>query len=427
MTLGRALVACVTCIAWCGACGKGGGRRASGRGSGSASDPFELVQSVVDAGAPAATSDEIEPNDTDDKATPLALGQAMRGKLEPDGDVDRFRIAVTEAGALSVSVSPVDADLALELEDGGGTVVAKSDRGGVRTREGVPNLGVQPGSYIAVVREVKHKSRKGAGSGDAKPAPIYEIAAAMVPAQPNAEHEPDDDRGTANELIVGDTGTGFIGWSNDVDVWKLSVEAIGAKDALDYEISAVDGVAFDVEIDDGVGQPLVHRKAARGAPMLVRGLVPAVPAGAPPFEYVAIKATGSNPETPYSLRVSGHVVGTDAEIEPDDSIDQAMAWPSDRTVVHGTWTPGDVDCYALAQAGARTVSASIEPSSDIALVAELVVDGNVVATGTGGGKGAAQKLSASVPANAKAFVRIKGAEERASVEGTYDITVQDGT
>jgi hypothetical protein len=411
----RALV--VACLVV--ACHGSDKKRTSGRGS---SDPFELVQTVVDA--PGPSSDEIEPNDTDDKATPLALGQTMRGKLDPDGDVDRFRIAVTGAGALSISVSPVDADLALELEDATGAVVAKSDRGGVRTREGVPNFAVQPGSYIAVVHEVKHKSKK--GSAEARVAPVYEITAQMATAAPGAEHEPDEDRGTANELIVGDTGTGYIGWSNDVDVWKLSVEAIGAKDALDYELSAVDGVAFDVELDDGVGSALVHRKTARGAPMIIRGVVLAVPAGAPPFEYVTIKATGSNPESPYSLRVSGHVVGTDAEIEPDDSIDHAMAWPGDRTVVHGTWTPGDVDCYALAPAGARSISASIEPSGDIALIAELLVDGNVIATSAGGGKGAAQKLSGNAPANAHAVVRVRG-DERATVEGTYDITVQDGT
>jgi hypothetical protein len=414
----RALVGACLVVA----CHGGDKKRASGRGSGG--DPFELVQSVVDA--PGPSGDEIEPNDTDDKATPLALGATMRGKLDPDGDIDRFRITVTAAGALSVSVSPVDADLMLELEDSNGAVLAKSDRGGVRTREGVPNFGVQPGSYVAVVREIKHKSKR-AGSADAKPAPVYEITAQMAVAQPNAEHEPDEDRGTANELIVGDTGTGYIGWSNDVDVWKLSVEAIGAKDALDYELSAVDGVAFDVELDDGIGSALVHRKAARGAPMIVRGVVPNVPAGAPQFEYVAIKATGSNPESPYSLRVSGHVVATDAEIEPDDTPDRAMAWPSDRTVVHGTWTPGDVDCYALAPGAARGIAASIEPSGDIALIAELLVDGNVVAASAGGGKGAAQKLSGNVPANGHAVVRIKGADERATVEGTYDITVQDGT
>src|SRR5262249_12273817 len=163
---------------------------------------------------------------------------------------------VTEAGALSVMVSAVDADLALDIEDASGTVIAKSDRGGVRTREGVPNLGVQPGRYTAVVREIKHRSRR--GSAEAKPAPVYELTAQMVPAQPGSEHEPDDDRGTANDLIIGDTGTGFLGWSGDVDVWKISVEALAAKDAIDIELSPVDGVAYDMELDDGVGSAVVH-------------------------------------------------------------------------------------------------------------------------------------------------------------------------
>jgi hypothetical protein len=155
--------------------------------------------------------------------------------------------------------------------------------------------------------------------------------------------------------------------------------------------------------------------------------VPVVPTGAPPFHYITINATGSNPEIPYTLRVSGHVVGTDAEIEPDDTPEHPFAWPADRTIVHATWTPGDVDCFALSvSAAARDVSATIDPAGELALVAELLVDGKSVTASAGGGKGATQKLSASVPANAHAIVRVKGADERASVEGTYDVVVQDG-
>jgi hypothetical protein len=409
----------LACVA---ACHGGGDKHKPGVGS--ASTPFELV-SGSDAAVTGPSGDEVEPNDTDDTATPLAIGAMVRGKIEPETDIDRYRIMVTEAGALSVVVSPVEADLALDIEDASGTVIAKSDRGGVRTKEGVPNLGVQPGRYTAVVREIKHRSRH--GSAESKPAPVYELTAQMVPVQPGAEREPDDDRGTANDLIIGDTGTGYIGWSGDSDVWKLSVEALAAKDALDVELSAVDGVAYDVELDDGVGSALVHRKAPRGAPMIVRGLVPVVPAGAPPFHYVVIKATGSNPEVPYSLRVSGHVVGTDAEIEPDDTPEHPFAWPVDRTVVHGTWTPGDVDCYALPLTGAaRDVTATIDPSGELDVVAELLVDGHPVAASAGGAKGSAQKVTGSVPPNAHAIVRVKGADDRATAEGTYDITLQDG-
>ena len=414
----RVWLASATCLAAC----HGGGDKHKSRGSAAA--PFELV-SGVDAAAQGPSGDEVEPNDSDDNATPLALGASMRGKIEPETDVDRYRITVTEAGALSVMVSAVDADLALDIEDASGSVVAKSDRGGVRTREGVPNLGVQPGRYTAVVREIKHRSRR--GSAETKPAPVYEVTAQMVPVQAGTEHEPDEDRGTANDLIIGDTGTGFLGWSGDVDVWKISVEAVAAKDAVDIELPPVDGLAYDMELDDGVGSALVHRKAPRGAPMNVRGLVPVVPAGAPPFHYVTIKATGSNPETPYTLRVSGHVVATDAEIEPDDTPEHPFAWPVDRTVVHGTWTPGDVDCFALPLTGAaRDVTVTIDPSGEINVIAELLVDGHVVAASAGGAKGSTQKVTGSVPPNAHAIVRIKGADERATAEGTYDITLQDG-
>src|SRR2546421_242192 len=56
----------------------------------------------------------------------------------------------------------------------------------------------------------------------------YEITASLVAPAAGFEHEPDDDRGEANDLIVGDTGSGYIGWSGDADVWKISVEALSA-------------------------------------------------------------------------------------------------------------------------------------------------------------------------------------------------------
>ncbi|HEY1815168.1 MAG TPA: hypothetical protein VGG74_22630 [Kofleriaceae bacterium] len=420
----------LACLAAGAACRGGGGKKKPTVGSNTAA-PFELVNGD-DAGAVGPTGDEVEPNDTDDKATPLQLGATMRGKIDPDTDIDKYRIAVAQQGELAVTVSAVDADLALEIEDGSGKVVAKSDRGGVRVAEGVPNLGVSPGSYVAVVRAIKHRSRR--GSAESKPPPVYELTAQMVTPAPNAEHEPDDDRGSANELIVGDTGTGFIGWTGDVDAWKTSIEALATKDALDVEVSAVDGVAFELELDDGSGAALLHRKAPRGAPMIVRGFVPPEGSGgsgsgsaAPPALFAVISAAqGSNPETPYTLRISGHVIGADAEIEPDDTPDRAFPWPADRTTVHASWTPGDVDCFALpVSSSARDVTATIEPAGDLSLVVELLVDGKPAGAPTSGGKGITQKLSGSVPANSHAVLRVKGADDRAA-EGTYDVTLQDG-
>jgi hypothetical protein len=425
-------LACVSVIALA-ACGKSTQKRTDRDAA-----AVQVVTHVAgDGGAAAQATDEVEPNDGDDTATALALGAIVRAKIEPDADVDTFKIAVTETGALAVELSAIEGvDLILEIEDVGGTVLAKSDRGGARVKEGVPNLGVSAGTYRAVVKMKKApppkapKPKKGAKPAidagiEVIPAPVYEISARMAAPAANAEKEPDDDRGTALDLIVGDTVTGFVGWSGDVDVWKLSVETLSEKNAIDIELAAVEGVALAIDVTDGIGNPLVARKAPRGQPLVVRGIVPIVPDGAPPFHYVTIKADKSNPETAYQLRVVAKVPQPDAEVEPNDVPDKAMPIPTDRTVVHGVWTPGDIDCFAVGtDANPRTVDVTIDVPSESDLDAELLVDGKSVAKGDKKGKGVAEKMTAQVPANARLVIRVKGTD--ASAEGAYDVQIAEG-
>jgi hypothetical protein len=378
--------------------------------------------------AAGATSDEIEPNDGDDVATPFPVDSTMRGKLDSDTDVDHYRIDVDKPAALSLMTNAVDADLVLELEDSNGALVARSDRGGLRVKEGFPNFGVVPGRYTAVVKAaVKRKTpvKKGQKAPPAsdKPAVAYELTSAIVVIPPNGEHEPDEDRGTANDLIVGDAGTGYLGWAGDVDVWKLSVETLSAKNSIDVEVSAIEGVALELQIDDGIGNPVVTRKAPRGAPLVVRGLVPNVPANSPPFHYLTLKGAGSNPETAYTVKVTAGVPITDAEVEPNDSVDKPYPVPADRTIVHAKWTPGDVDCFAISGVGA--VTASVNPPSDFDPIAELFVDGKSVMIANKGKKGAEEKVNATVLPGGKAVVCVKSADANATGEAAYDVTIQD--
>lgn len=430
-----AVLACVVALV---ACGKSRQKRAGDAA------PVEVVSQPVlgDAGAGSGgpTSDEIEPNDSEDVATLLPLGGTLRGRIDPDTDADFYRLDLKEPGALGVEVSAVEGmDLTLEVLDAGGTSLARSDRGGAKTREGIPNLGATPGRYTLVVRAKKipvkpapapKKGKKpapvaAADAGVAVNVPTYEITARVGAWAPSAEREPDDDRGTANDLIVGDAATGYLGWTGDIDVYKLSIEALSAKNYVDIEVSAVDGVALTLEVADAAGRVLMTRKTARGAPLVVRGFVPLVPSGAPPFHYVTIKGAGSNPEAPYQLRVSEKVPGPDTEAEPDDTPEHAMPVPPDRTVVHGMWTPGDIDCYALpVEQAPRTVEITIAPPAEADLQADVVLDGKSIAKGERPGKGAEEKLVAAVPASATAILCIKGTDK--SAEGAYDVTLADG-
>ncbi|MBA3458936.1 MAG: hypothetical protein H0T46_03175 [Deltaproteobacteria bacterium] len=428
------LVACAVLLV--ASCGKSRQKRAGDAA------PVEIVQQPVggDAGAgSAASTDEIEPNDGDDVATPYALGATARGRIEPETDADFYKLVLNDSGALTVELTAVEGmDLTLEVLDAGGSLLAKSDRGAIKVKEGVPNLGVNPGRYTLVVRAKKPPTakptptKKGAkkppiDAGVAGPTntPVYELTARIGAVAANSEREPDDDRGTANDLIVGDTASGFVGWVGDVDVYKLSVEAVSAKNNVDLEVSGVEGVALTVEIADALGKVLMTRKTGKGAPLIVRGLVPFVPSGSPPFHYILVKGTSSNHETAYQLRVLEKVTGPDAEAEPNDTAERAMPVPPDRTVVHGSWTPGDVDFYALpVEQAARSVEITIQPGGDTDVTAEVIVDGKVIAKGERQGKGAEERLTAAVPAGATALLKITATAN--SAEGTYDISMQDG-
>lgn len=381
--------------------------------------PVEVVTMPLlpDGGRGGPPSSEIEPNDTDEVATVLALGGTVHGKIEAD-DVDHYRIDVAEGGALSVIVEGRDAlDAELQLLDAHGVVLAISERGGVRIREGVPNFGVTPGRYTAVVRARKPPPAKPPRKGRKPVEPArpsvgpYEITANLAPPAAAFEHEPDNDRGEANDLIAGDSATGYIGWTGDVDLWKVSIEALSAKNTLDIELSAVEGVALSIEILDGIGKPIVARRGARGAALVVRGFVPAVPQGAPPFHYLAVKADRSNPETAYQLRSIARPIAQDAEIEPNDTPETAMPVPADRKAVLARWSTGDVDCYALAPAeAAGTLEASIDTPGELDLAMDARVDGQLVVQVDHPGKGAAEKLATPLPAGGRAVICVRGKE-----------------
>ena len=399
--------------------------------------PVEVVTAPaqLDAGhGPAA--DEIEPNDSDEVATVLPLGATVHGKIDPDTDVDRYRIDVAAAGALSVMLEAHDGlDAVLEIADASGVVIARSDRTGARTREGVPNLGVTPGRYTAIVAAKKppppapprRRTTKRPQPEPAKPVGgPYEITAAIVPVAAGFEHEPDDDRGAANELIAGDTGSGFIGWAGDADVWKTSIEALSAKNALDIELSAVEGLALSLEISDGIGQSITTRKGPRGGPLVVRGFVPTLAPGAPPYHYLTVRADRSNPETAYQLRVTAKLVAPDAEIEPNDTPETATLVPLDRKSLRAQWTTGDVDCFAMPPADTqRMFDVALDTPRDVDLALDLLIDGKLIEKVDHPGKGAAEKLVMTIPPRAHAVIRVRGAD--APGEGSYEISFTEST
>ncbi len=444
MTRGLAIAAAVALL---GAC-RGGGTKTKRTGSAA---PVVVIDEPQrgDAGqGPGPSADEVEPNDGEEVATPLPLGGTARGKIEPEADVDYYRVALDRPGVLQVVLSGVDdMDLVLELTDDAGNPVAKSDRGGARVKEGLPNVGLQRGSYMLVVKQLKHKPprrRRGRRRKQPEPpavVPIYELTARVALPGPGAgpgpsmsgpgkggEREPDDDRGTANDLLIGDNATGFVGWSGDEDVWKLSVETLSDKNLLDIEVSAVEGIALELEIADALGRPLATRKAPRGVPVSLVGVMPSVPPGGSPYHYVTVRADRSNPETAYTLHAAARLAGLDEEIEPNDTAEKPYMIPVDRTVVHATWAPGDVDCFGLAPAGtARQIDVTVTTPAELNLDARLLLDGTAIAAADKGGKGVSEKLTGVAPAGTHPVICVDNPVASAKVQAKYDVSILEST
>jgi hypothetical protein len=397
----------------------------------------ERIRRSEDAGPPVERVDpsllgevlygaEHEPNETAAEASPLAIPGGVQGVLDGEIDLDLYALEVTADGMLHLELSAVpELDLILEVRDAQGVVIAKSDRGGAGVAEGIPNLGVSTGSYLAAVREfVKPRKTPRAKKG-AKPPPVdaapvgrqgpsapYRLSARIEAVQALAERERNDDLASAGDLFLADQVRGFVGWAGDLDVWKLSLEGLGTQNAVDVEVSGVPGLVLGLEILDATGKPVVARKGGKDGPVAIRSLVAAPAEGAPPFLHVKVSADRSNPGDAYTLRVAPRLLDLDEEAEPNDSAERATplrAAGAESGTMRASYGAGDVDNFAVeATAGPLLLDASVEVPGGVDFALEARGPGGALLGSADTGKaGERERLSGVViPAGATAIVTV---------------------
>ncbi|MBK7535195.1 MAG: PPC domain-containing protein [Myxococcales bacterium] len=407
--------------------------------------PVQVVTPAERSSRPRSTVAEREPNDQAAEANELALDALAHGRLEAPADVDRFRLTVGAPGKLTVMVTGVPAvDTVLELWDSRGALLARSDRGGAKVDEGVGGFAVDAGRYDVVVRAFVKPAGKSKSKKPAAPAPAPGVAAAAAPGYPSEEYEltatlagpatggelePNFDGGTATDLTIGEPATGLVGWAGDVDVWKIGTEVLAASNALDLELSAVEGLALQLELRDGLGRVVGARKGGKGQPLSAHGWVPAEKEGAPPFLYVAVSADRSHPATPYRLSVTARILGEADEREGNDSPEFAQPLGEEGEPLRATWDRGDVDCFVIPVAAfARRVEILVDAEAPEAgatggmpnLAIEVVVGGRTVAT-SDEPAGKAERALVEVPAGARALLWVRGAA-KPGAPARYDVT-----
>lgn len=396
------------------------------------------AQAVVEVEEPIATTaiiEEREPNDELAQATPLAPGTAARASLNGQTDADFYRVEISAPGMLAARLSGIEGvDLMLELLDAEGAELARSDRGPAQTVEGIANFAVDMdrGVYHLVVREFVSKKRQKQPPRTG-PSASYELAVEIL-AEPSAEQErePNNDAAGAREILIGGDAAGYIGWSGDVDVWKLPIEGFTAQYSLDIDITGIPGVALTLDVLDPDGALVLRRKGEADGGLSVRNLVPVAeedaPGPEPRFFYARLEGKRSSPLDAYRMHVATRLLELEQEIEPNDDATSAMLL-HESPIVEGVGKrvgfleAGDVDQYRLLPAEEPVLlTVEVVPRETVDVTVTVLVAGETKAMGNAGAKGGKEYLAeVSIPAGQAAQVQISGTGGLGDA-ARYDVT-----
>jgi len=256
----------------------------------------------------ASPDDEFEPNESAEEANQLIAGEAVRGRVFPEGERDYFRLPLPAPGRYTISarLAPEgDADLVLELLDANERVLLTSDYEAAGRPEYIANYGC-----TAHTEGVSLYLRVSAKPGARDPA--YSVMANFHPAGAFAEFEPNDTRGAANPLALGVETRGYFFPPGDQDwlCFDLDEEC-----SLDIRLLAPSGLRAGVRLLDAAGQAVAETASFAAGEVRLRA--PRAPRAAldPSAEQPALLQPGryflalsaedaGNPRDPWVLRAS---------------------------------------------------------------------------------------------------------------------------
>jgi hypothetical protein len=218
---------------------------------------------------------EMEPNDKMMYANPLPPNSVMKGHYfpasnllndEPDQtEEDWFRLYVDSGQfVLNLDVSEVPkVEPLLEIYDANAYKIKDLDSGSLGAGISMRGLGLKgPAQYYLRLRA----KNKNSGNPDV----AYQLFPELIPYNGETEFEPNDQRLDAT-LLDHEAVTGTINPRGDVDWYKIAIDT-ATKQILTANISAVPGMALQMDVTDELGKPLVHLEGTKEQPVILTGL-----------------------------------------------------------------------------------------------------------------------------------------------------------
>lgn len=232
-------------------------------------------------------------------ATALTAGEAGTGFIASHGDEDWWKIEVTEETLLTVELSNAPAtrspvDHRMEVYGPSGpridSRVFHDGDAGIAMLSTTIYAG-EAGTYY--VRVFDH------GDDEHDLEQPYRVTVTMVPV-PDADHEPngnandDTNRALATPLALGgEPGTGFIGFHQDEDWWKVEVTAAGTVSVTLATTATSSDVDYRLELQDAQGNELAREIDSDGSDGMTR-LTVSASVGAAGTYYVRVYDHGND-------------------------------------------------------------------------------------------------------------------------------------
>lgn len=369
----------------------------------------------VDAGPPVLA--EKEPNDSAAAALVLERSALVEANLgadpeKPDLDWYAFKAALPKTADVTVT-PPAGGDVALEVVDETGTVLAQVNAAGVGGAERLPNLNVSGTAWLRVTTV-----KKGAGGA-------YTLQARLGERMPGYELEPNERKVDATPVALGQAISGTLAHPADVDWYQYELPqdpaalpppddgsagaAAGAEDAggpvaeavvdagdpdagpadagaapekrlaLRVDLSAVEGVVHEVQVLTEAEAVLYAAKSTENGPLSLRNVAVRatdqrifVAVRSAPVGQAKDAKRGANADLSYTLTVAPEDAGDNAEFEPNDELARATELPP-NSYRDGFVSPkGDVDTFRLVTGGPSIAKLQLSGVDKVDLVLSVV-------------------------------------------------------
>lgn len=269
---------------------------------------------------------EAEPNDSVELATTVPANNRIRGRLN-GSEVDVFRFVIADEPQLWRFQVVGDGISRVIYYDGSGKSAAEVRPGRGEGRVRLENLFLLPGQHFLSVT----------GSDGAS---YTVLARALGPPNPNAEREPNDDLNRTMRLAIGQTRTGLLAESADVDYYRFF---LANWDRVRLTIAPpADGAVRPYLY--WYGKPLAEgQPGANGEPIELEGLFP-------PGDYQLRLTAGQTSDAEYRVsleRLPRFSCPTDCEPTGVTALDNAAPLPASLVIEGNAGRWDDYDVYQL--------------------------------------------------------------------------------